>query len=51
MIFDLKDPAQRYAFGAAMATHQLLYGNAYATPVGGGLVLLIEPWPNPAAVR
>ena len=51
MIYDLKDPAQRSAFGAAVVTHELLYGNVYAAPLGGGLVLLIEPWLNPAAIR
>lgn len=49
MIYDLRDPAQRYAFAAAVATHELIYGNAYASPVGSGLVLLLEPWLNPVA--
>lgn len=51
MIFDLRDPGQRREFITSVATHELLYGNAYATPLGGGLALLLEPWPNPAVRR
>jgi phage portal protein BeeE len=51
MIFCLQDPEQRAAFYEKMMTHQLLYGKAYAVPLGGSLVFLIETWVNPAAVR
>ena len=51
MIFDLRDPVQRCALNAEIARHCYRYGNSYVLPLGHGLVLLLEPWTDPAAVR
>lgn len=50
MIYDLRDPEQEAALRTEMCRQDMLYGRVFLLRPALGLIMLIEPWANQAAV-
>lgn len=50
MIYDLRYPEQEAALRTEMCRQDMLYGRIFLLRLEPGLVMLIEPWVNRAAV-